>query len=153
MSNYTIYTDGACSGNPGPGGWAMIIIDEQDNLIHSLANCEADTTNNRMELTGFLEALIWCGLMLDDQDTVTIYVDSAYVYNCFHDKWYESWIKHGWKNAAKQPVANQDLWQRILKEHEILKDQLIIEKVAGHSGNKWNNLADYLAVDARKNLK
>ena len=150
---YSIYTDGACSGNPGPGGWAAVVIDDTNCPIYEITGNEKDTTNNRMELQGFLAALTWCCAKTDQNDAVIIYTDSAYIYNCFKDKWYNKWIEKGWKNASNQSVANKDLWQAIIF-HWIgpMYNYITICKVTGHSGNEWNEYADKLAVQARKSL-
>lgn len=149
---YEIYTDGACSGNPGPGGWGVVIINDTNSPIYELSGNKPNTTNNIMELQGFLAALIWCCTKTDQNDTITIYTDSAYIYNCFKDKWYVKWQQNDWKNASRQPIANKDLWQSILQQYDLIKNYIIIEKVAGHTGNEWNELADTLAVKARKEL-
>ena len=149
---YTIYTDGACGGNPGPGGWAALVLDNTNCPIYEINGNEPDTTNNRMELQGFLAALIWCCAKTDQNDAIKIYTDSAYIYNCFHDKWYVKWQANNWVNASRQPVANKELWQSILKQYELVKNQVSIHKVAGHSGNEWNEYVDSLAVIARKKL-
>lgn len=150
--NYSIYTDGACSGNPGPGGWAAVVIDDTNCPIYEITGNETDTTNNRMELQGFLAALTWCCAKTDQNDAVTIYTDSAYIFNCFHDKWYIKWQSNGWVNASKQPIANKELWQSILQQYNLVKNEVTICKVTGHSGNEWNEYADELAVRARKSL-
>lgn len=145
---YSIYTDGACSGNPGPGGWGYAVIDENDELVQEMNGKCADTTNNQMELTAFYEALFWLQWGGYDGEFI-IYTDSAYIYNCFHDKWYEKWEKNGWRNASRQPVANSGLWRSILELYKQYKHKVTICKVAGHSGNKWNEYVDNLAVKAR----
>lgn len=150
--NYNIYTDGACSGNPGPGGWAAVVIDNTNCPIYEITGNEKDTTNNRMELHGFLAALTWCRAKTDQNDAVTIYTDSAYIFNCFHDKWYIKWQSNGWVNASKQSIANKELWQSILQQYNLVKNEITICKVTGHSGNEWNEYADELAVRARKSL-
>ena len=149
---YSIYTDGACSGNPGPGGWAAVVLDNANYPFYEVSGFEPNTTNNRMELEGFLAALTWCCAKTNQNDIITIYTDSAYIFNCFKDKWYTKWIKNDWVNASKQPVANKDLWEAIF--HFMLdtpiKNRITICKVTGHSGNEWNEYADELAVNARK---
>jgi ribonuclease HI len=150
---YSIYTDGACSGNPGPGGWGVVVIDDTNYPIYEINGNEKDTTNNRMELQGFLAALTWCCAKTDQNDAIKIYTDSAYIFNCFHDKWYTKWQTNGWVNASKQPIANKELWQSILQQYNLVKNEITICKVAGHSGNEWNEYVDKLAVQARKELK
>ena len=138
---YLIYTDGACSGNPGPGGWAAVVLDDTNCPFYEVSGFEPNTTNNRMELQGFLAALIWCCVKTNQNDSITIYTDSAYIYNCFKDKWYIKWQTNGWVNASKQPIANKELWQSILQQYELVKNRLIVNKVTGHSGNEWNEYA------------
>ena len=136
----TIYSDGACSGNPGPGGWAAIVIDGDEE--RELSGAEARTTNQRMEIRGALEGL----RSLDRPRHVDLYSDSAYVVNCFRDKWYERWLRNGWKNAQKKPVENRDLWEALIAEVE--RHTVAWHKVAGHSGDLLNDRADRLAVAA-----
>jgi ribonuclease HI len=151
-----IYTDGAVSGNPGgPGGAAAVIKDylvEETKVIGKFSN---DTTNQRMELQG---VIIGLNKVLDDHTVITrgldftdikIYSDSAYFIRAFNEGWLDKWQRNGWKNAKKEPVANQDLWEKILQ----LKKQLELQganfhfiKVKGHSDNEYNNIADEIAV-------
>ena len=135
-----IYTDGACSGNPGPGGWAAILIEDGREI--ELSGGEPLTTNNRMELMGPIQGL----RALPSSRTVDIYSDSAYVVNCFRDKWYVAWRKNGWRNSQKKPVENRDLWEALLAEAE--RHQVTWHKVAGHSGHELNDRADALACAA-----
>ena len=132
-----IYTDGACSGNPGPGGWAAILIDDGNEI--ELSGGESHTTNQRMELTGPIEGL----RALTGRRTVSIHSDSAYVVNCFRDKWYLRWRANGWRNAQKKPVENRDLWEALLELVE--RHDVTWHKVAGHSGHPLNDRADALA--------
>ena len=132
-----IYTDGACSGNPGPGGWAAIIID--DGVEAELSGGESSTTNNRMELMGPIQGL----RALPTRRVVGVYSDSAYVVNCFRDKWYEGWRKNGWRISQKKPVENRDLWEALLAEVE--RHAVTWHKVAGHSGHELNDRVDALA--------
>ena len=139
---YKIYTDGACSGNPGPGGWGGIIFDN-DNNQKNISGNERDTTNNRMELTAPIMAL----KKIKINSEATIYTDSTYVKNGITE-WIKKWEKNGWKSANKKPVKNKDLW---IKLDNLCKDNKIIWKwVKGHSNNKYNNLADELATQAIK---
>lgn len=135
-----IYTDGACSGNPGPGGWAAILID--DGVEVELSGGESSTTNNRMELMGPIQSL----RSLPERRIVELYSDSAYVVNCFRDKWYEGWRKNGWRNSQKKPVENRDLWEALLAE--VARHDVTWHKVAGHSGHDLNDRADALARSA-----
>ena len=133
----SIYTDGACSGNPGPGGWAAIVIDgghEQE-----LSGGSPLTTNQRMELMGAIEGL----RALDGRQRAGVYSDSAYVINCFRDAWYLRWRQNGWKNAQKKPVENRDLWEALIALAEA--HDVTWHKVAGHSGDPLNERADRLA--------
>ena len=139
-----IYSDGACSGNPGPGGWAAIVIDGDDE--RELSGGEALTTNQRMEIRGALEGL----RSLAEPRRVAVHSDSAYVVNCFRDRWYERWLQNGWKNSQKKPVENRDLWEALLAEAR--RHQVTWHKVAGHSGDVLNDRADRLAVAAIKRM-
>ena len=132
-----IYTDGASSGNPGPGGWAAIVIDDGREM--ELSGGELLTTNNRMELTGPIEGL----RSLAGRRIAEIHSDSAYVVNCFRDKWYEAWRKNGWRNKQKKLIDNRDLWEALLAAVE--RHDVTWHKVAGHSGHDMNDRADALA--------
>jgi ribonuclease HI len=136
-SPVVMYTDGACSGNPGPGGWGAILI--EDGRERELSGSENPTTNQRMELTAPIEGL----RALESRRQVAIYSDSAYVINCFRDRWYERWRKNGWLNSQKKPVENRDLWEALIalvEQHDVTW-----HKVAGHSGDPLNDRADALA--------
>ncbi len=148
MKQIEIYTDGACSGNPGPGGWGAIL--SYNGHERELSGYEANTTNNRMELTGPIKALE----ALNRPCEVNIYTDSAYVCNAFKQKWIQNWLKNGWKTSKKQPVENQDLWQQLISLMEI--HQVHWHKVKGHSNNKKNNRCDELAtgeIKKNRNIK
>ncbi len=140
-----IYTDGACSGNPGPGGWGAVLL-YGDNK-KEISGAEPDTTNQRMELLAVIKALE--ALKVKDWK-VTVYSDSAYIVNAFKQNWIGNWQKNGWKNSKKEAVANQDLWKRLLALLEL--NQVNIEKVKGHSGDVWNEKCDELARHAIKSL-
>ena len=140
QSPIVMYTDGACSGNPGPGGWGAILIEA--GRERELSAGENPTTNQRMELTAPLEGL----RALEGRRQVAIYSDSAYVINCFRDRWYERWRKNGWLNSQKKPVENRDLWEALIAEVE--RHEVTWHKVAGHSGDPLNDRADRLAVAA-----
>jgi ribonuclease HI len=133
-----VYTDGACSGNPGPGGWAAIVID--DGHERELTGGETSTTNQRMELRAAIEGL---SAVAGSRRQVALYSDSAYVVNCFRDRWYERWRRNGWKNAQKRPVENRDLWEALIALTE--RHDVSWHKVAGHSGHPLNDRADHLA--------
>lgn len=137
-----IYTDGSCSGNPGPGGWASVIVDV-DGVETILSGHDSNTTNNRMELTGVLSALRHIGNVNTPVDTsIVLFSDSQYVVNGV--KWAMGWRKNKWIKSDGKPALNADLWAEILS----LTDKLNIEFVwvKGHAGNKYNELCDSLAV-------
>lgn len=137
MKEVTIYTDGACAGNPGPGGWgAILAYREQEKEI---AGFEADTTNNRMELMAALAAL----RALKEPCRVTLYSDSAYLVCAFNEHWLPNWQRNGWRNSEKKPVANVDLWQALLEQAS--RHQITWVKVKGHSDNEKNNRCDEMA--------
>ncbi|MEZ4701393.1 MAG: ribonuclease HI [Rhodothermales bacterium] len=144
MKHVILYTDGACSGNPGPGGWAAILI--HGGHRRELSGGEKHTTNNRMELMGAIGGLE----ALKEPCRVTIHTDSAYMLRAFTEGWLQKWQKNGWKTASKKPVENQDLWQRLLELEK--KHQVEWSKVKGHADDELNNRCDELAVAARKNL-
>ena len=140
---YTIYTDGACSGNPGPGGWGAVIFDN-DNKQKNISGSEENTTNNRMELSAAIMALEEVNM----NSEITIYTDSTYVKNGITE-WVLKWKENGWKNSNKEPVKNKDLWEKL---DNLCKQNTIKWKwVKGHASNKYNNLADELATKAIKN--
>ena len=144
ISEVTIYTDGACSGNPGPGGWAAILM--AGGVKKELSGGERDTTNNRMELMAVIEGLA----ALKRPCKVDIYSDSAYVVNAFSQNWIEKWIKNGWKNSAKAEVANSDLWKRLIEL--TTTHTVFFHKVKGHADNEFNNRCDELAVAEWKKI-
>ena len=144
MKKVIIYTDGACSGNPGPGGWGYVIFYGPHQK--ELSGAEAYTTNQRMELKAAVEALA----ALKESCQVTLYSDSAYLVNAFCQNWLVNWQKNGWQNSKKQPVENQDLWRQLLAA--AAKHQIEWRKVKGHSGNEHNDRCDQLARDAIKQL-
>lgn len=136
MAQIEIYTDGACSGNPGPGGWGVLM--RAGAHEKELCGGEADTTNNRMEMQAVIEAL----RALKKKSDVTLYTDSKYVMQGITE-WMAGWKAKGWKTAAKKPVKNQDLWQEIdalVQEHNVR-----FEWVKGHAGHPDNERADELA--------
>ena len=140
---YVIYTDGACSGNPGPGGWGAVILNEEENDIN-ISGKEQSTTNNRMELVAPIMAL----KKIKKNSKIIIYTDSIYLKNGI-TTWIKNWEKNGWKNANKKPVKNKDLW---LTLNELSKEHVIDWKwVKAHTGNKYNEIADKLATDAIRN--
>jgi ribonuclease HI len=145
MKKVMAYTDGACSYNPGPGGWATVLI--YRGREKSFSGFEPETTNNRMELTAVLEAL----RALKEPCDVDIYTDSAYIHNAFEKGWIDRWQRNGWKTASKQPVENQDLWTGILEAAGT--HRVRYNKVKGHANDKYNNLCDELARRAIKENK
>lgn len=144
MKKVTIYTDGACSGNPGPGGWGAVLI--CDGVQKEISGAQKDTTNNIMEITAVLEAL----KLLKFECEVEVYSDSAYVVNAFNQKWIENWQKNHWKTSSKEPVKNRELWEELYDLTQ--KHNTTFIKVKGHSDNELNNRCDYLATSAIKNL-
>ena len=138
-----IYTDGACRGNPGPGGWgALLISGKHEKMMHG---GEADTTNNRMELTAAIKALN----VLKDDSSVVLYTDSKYVMDGINE-WMPNWKKRGWKTAARKPVKNQDLWQAL--DAAVERHDIDWKWVKGHAGNPGNEEADELANRGIDNL-
>ena len=145
MEKVVIYTDGACSGNPGPGGWGAILM--YKGAKKEISGGDKQTTNNIMELTAVIEGL----KLLKFPCKVKLYSDSAYVVNAFNQKWIYGWLKNGWKNASKEPVKNKELWQELYALTQKHKVEFI--KVKGHADNEFNNRCDEMAVAAIKNLK
>ena len=140
---YVIYTDGACSGNPGPGGWGAVILDEEKNEIN-ISGKEKTTTNNRMELMAPIMAL----RKIKKFSEIIIYTDSTYLKNGI-TIWIKKWEKNGWKSTNKKPVKNKDLWIML---NELSREQIIDWKwVKAHAGNKYNEMADSLATEAIRN--
>ena len=140
MKEVTIYTDGACSGNPGPGGWAAILIYGKHEK--ELSGGEEETTNNRMELSGAIAALG----ALTERCSVTLYTDSQYIERAVNEHWLDGWKKRGWRRR-EGPVKNLELWQeldRLLGEHSVA-----VRWVKGHAENEYNNRCDALAVRRR----
>lgn len=144
-SEVIIYTDGACSGNPGPGGWGALLI--WNGTEKELSGGAHDSTNNRMEMRAVIEALS----ALKRPCHAKIHSDSALIVNAFNKGWIDSWQKKGWKKSDKKPVENQDLWKEMLKAMDDHKVSWI--KVKGHSDNELNNRVDRLAVEASKNYQ
>jgi len=135
-----VFTDGACLGNPGPGGWAWAISPEEYE-----SGAEHHTTNQRMEVTAVLRALS------ATPGRVRIVSDSTYVVNCFRQRWWEGWRKRGWRNAKGDPVANQDLWRPLIDEViDRRSGEVEMTWVKGHSGDPMNDLVDRLAGEAAR---
>lgn len=140
MKEVTIYTDGACSGNPGPGGWATLLRFGRHERV--LSGGAALTTNNRMELQAAIEGL----RALKKPCSIRLHTDSAYLQRAFTEGWLAKWQQNGWRTSSKKPVENQDLWQELLaltKQHDVTW-----VKVRGHANNELNNRVDRLAVAA-----
>lgn len=137
MNSVILYTDGACSGNPGIGGWAAILRSGDKEKV--LAGGERLTTNNRMELMGVISGLE----ALKKPCQVDIYSDSAYVVNAFLQDWISYWLMSGWKTKGKKEVQNIELWKRLLSQTE--RHQIKWHKVKGHADNELNNRCDALA--------
>lgn len=138
MKELNIYTDGACSGNPGPGGWGAVLV--YNGKEKELSGSEKNTTNNRMELTAVIMAL----KALNQPCKVTLTTDSKYVCDAINKGWVYSWKRNSWKKSDKKPALNVDLWEELLeelKEHEV---EFIWVK--GHNGHKYNEICDTLAV-------
>ena len=136
-----IYTDGACSGNPGPGGWAWAV---SPTGKPSGFGSEPDTTNQRMELLAVINAL---RTYADSAEAIEIVSDSTYVVHCFRDKWWMGWQRRGWKNSQRQPVANRDLWEPLI-ELVTSRTDISFTWVKAHNGEPMNELVDQLAVAA-----
>lgn len=143
MKEIDIYTDGACSGNPGPGGWGVVLIYQENKK--ELSGYQPETTNNRMELFAAIQGLS----ALKESCAVNLYSDSSYLVNAFEKHWIEKWQQNGWKTSTKSPVENQDLWKLLLIH--VRKHQVRFIKVKGHSDNQYNNRCDEMAVAAIKN--
>ncbi len=131
-----MWTDGACKGNPGPGGWAW--VDDQGRWARG---AEGQSTNQRMEIMAAYRAVA------DHEGAVTVVSDSTYVVNCFRDRWWEGWLKRDWKNSQRKPVANRDLWEPFIDLYRA-RDGVTFEWVKGHAGDEMNDIADRLAVTA-----
>ena len=144
MKKVILYTDGACSGNPGPGGYGAILI--YNGIEKEISGGEKSTTNNKMEMMAVIKGLE----MLKEPCEVEVYSDSAYVVNSIEKGWIYSWKKNGWKKADKKEVKNIDLWERLLKQLDIHK--VTFNKVKGHSNDELNNRCDRLAVSEREKL-
>ena len=144
MKKVEIYTDGACSGNPGKGGWgAVLVYGEKEK---ELSGAEKDTTNNRMELTAVIEALS----ALKQPCNVVLTTDSKYVCDAITKGWVYSWKKNGWRKSDKKPALNVDLWEKLLPLLETHNVEFVWVK--GHNGHPYNERCDTLAVSEYKNL-
>lgn len=143
-----VYTDGACSGNPGPGGWAWAVAPDGEPQA---SGSEARTTNQRMELMAAIDAVRVNGpVARSEGKRLVIVSDSTYVVNCFKDRWWVRWKANGWKNSKREPVANSDLWEMLIDLYLGYPDEERpdFQWVRGHSGHPMNDLVDALAVNA-----
>jgi ribonuclease HI len=136
----TIYTDGSCLGNPGPGGWGWAVPDGAQ-----AAGADPMTTNQRMEITAALEAI-----RAHPTGDLEIVSDSTYVVKCFQDRWWAGWQRRGWKNSQGKPVANRELWEQLLSVGLDDSRQIAFRWVKGHSGDRWNDVVDELATTAAR---
>ena len=152
---YKIYTDGSCQGNQfssNVGGWsALIFEDNEKKPVKILSGCKRDTTNNKMELTACINGLfyIYKTIKKNSVEKIDVYTDSAYISNCFNQKWWVNWKKNNWKTSSKQAVKNKDLWQQLLNIYQDFQRVNFIH-VKAHAGNKFNEMADQKAVEAIK---
>lgn len=142
MKKVTLYTDGACSGNPGKGGWGAVLI--YGELEKQMSGVSEETTNNQMELTAVIEGL----KALKEPCEVLVYSDSAYVVNAFNNNWIEGWQNNNWRNSKKDPVKNRELWEELIALTE--KHKVTFNKVKGHAGDKYNEICDSLATAFNK---
>ena len=142
MKTVTVYTDGACSGNPGPGGWGAIL--RYRDVTREMSGGEPETTNNRMELLGVISAL----QALKEPCIVELWSDSKYVVDALEKGWARAWRARGWRRADKKPALNTDLWETLLALAE--KHEIRCHWVKGHAENEFNNRCDALAVAARE---
>lgn len=138
MKKIIIYTDGACSGNPGAGGWGAILF--YKNTKKEISGFDPNTTNNQMELTAAINAID----KLKEPCEIDLYSDSAYLINAFNADWVTKWQLNGFRNASKKPVQNIELWQKLIEFNNIHKIKWI--KVKGHADNEYNNRCDQLAT-------
>ena len=138
MKKVTLYTDGACSGNPGRGGWGAVLI--YGKIEKEMSGVAEVTTNNQMELTAVIEGL----KALKEPCEVLVYSDSAYVVNAFNQNWIEGWVQNNWRNSKKDPVANRELWEELIALTKI--HNVSFNKVKGHAGDIYNERCDVLAT-------
>lgn len=138
LKTIELFTDGACLGNPGPGGWG--VISKHGDTITELSGGEAHTTNNRMELTAVIEGLS----ALEGRCDVTVYTDSKYIVNAMTAGWLRNWKRNGWRTAAGGPVKNKELWERLLQLGE--RHIITYKWIKGHAGNLYNEKCDTLAT-------
>ena len=142
MKKVVLYTDGACSGNPGPGGYGAVLI--YGGVEKEIFGGEKSTTNNKMEMMAVIKGLE----ALKEPCEVEVYSDSAYIVNAIEQGWIESWKKNGWRKADKKPVKNVNLWEKLLELMD--KHKVIFNKVKGHADDEYNNRCDRIAVRERE---
>jgi ribonuclease HI len=142
MKKVILYTDGACSGNPGPGGYGAVLIYE--GVEKEIAGGEKSTTNNKMEMMAVIKGLE----ALKEPCEVSVYSDSAYIVNAIEQGWIDSWKKNGWRKADKKPVKNVELWEKLLELMDTHK--VTFNKVKGHADDEYNNRCDRIAVRERE---
>lgn len=151
---YHFYTDGSTKGNGTQnsyGAWGYVCLNDKEAELARDCAAEKITTNQRMELMALIKACEKASELFDSFTDVTFHSDSAYAMNCYHQHWYVNWQANGWKNSKKQPVANQDLWERLIPHFG--KANFHFVKVKGHAGNKWNEVVDTMVQTAAQNLK
>ena len=145
MKEVELYTDGSCSGNPGPGGWGAIL--RFRGLEKELSGGERETTNNRMELTAAIRGLE----ALKEPCRVALYTDSQYIANAINQHWLVNWKKRGWKKADKSPVLNRELWEAL--DAQLSRHAVTFHWVKGHADNAYNNRCDALAVAQTRKMQ
>jgi len=138
-----VYTDGACRGNPGPGGWAWAVPGGP-----FASGADPATTNQRMEIMAVLDALRFQNALADPPQRVEVFSDSTYVVKCFNDRWWQNWQRRNWRNSQNKPVANRDLWEPLIEEVVGSAVDVAFRWVKGHSGDRWNDRVDELATQA-----
>jgi len=138
-----VYTDGACRGNPGPGGWAWAVPGGP-----FASGADPATTNQRMEIMAVLDALRFQNALADPPQRVEVFSDSTYVVKCFNDRWWQNWQRRNWRNSQNKPVANRDLWEPLIEEVVGSAIDVAFRWVKGHSGDRWNDRVDELATQA-----
>jgi ribonuclease HI len=145
LKHVTIYTDGACSGNPGPGGWAALL--EFGQQEKALSGAEPETTNNRMELRAVIEGLA----AVREPCKISVHTDSAYIANAINQRWIDNWRRRGWTTADKKPVKNRDLWEALIEQMQ--RHDVRFVQVKGHADDERNIRVDRLAVAAIERLR
>ena len=148
---FTIYCDGSTRNNGyenAVGAWAYVVLNDKEEIIHKDCMSVKGATNQQMELIAAAEAIeyLFNNELVVPFDTVNVYTDSAYLHNCYTQKWYKSWQMNGWKNSKKQPVANKEFWERLIQWFEMPEINFI--KTRGHAGVKWNEYVDTMAQSA-----